>query len=445
MPQSIRERLQAQYLNRKVLIIGFSFKTGLSAAVLFERLRISYSIYDQKPAHLVKDTLENHTTNYLRNIFTGEPKKNYLNNIDLILLSPGVPRTHPLVSWSKELQIEISVDVALIYPFLQDKITIGVTGTDGKSTTVSLLEQVLGQCRKVVTCGNNGRPIFSTIDQIEVSEIVIVELSSYMLEDNKNIFSTISLITNIEVDHLDRYDSFENYRLTKHNVFDGDKGIVIINADDEHINYNQDNGDKRTIFIGKKSDYSFNEKELITPHGKWLYTDLTSNQIHNPYNLLFVIVIGDVLDVPFHLIKRGINNFKGLPHRLEFVTRKNGITVYNDSKSTTLQSVKYALLRLDISILIMGGRSKGSNYDQLQFLSKKVKQLYTYGEDGKAIRDALGWQGGFNKDFAKTVKEAWETCEKGDTLLLSPGCTSWDQFSSFEERGEFFKKIIHAF
>lgn len=425
-----------------MLIVGFSFKTGLSAAAFFEKSRISYSIYDRKNVEIIRETLAGVgcRTKHLRNIFAGEPRSVFLKNIDLILLSPGVPRTNPLISKAEKLNIKVIGDLDLIYPFLNKKKTIGVTGTDGKTTTVSLLNHLLRQKYKVVACGNNGVPVLSVIDKIESAEIIISELSSYMLEQNENIKPTISIITNISQDHLDRYLNFEEYRQTKLRILNGE-GFALINKDDNNIN---DQGVRKKIFIGKNTEYSFNEKELIAKSDSFRDEQINLKGIHNRYNLLFAIATVQVLGLPWDLIRKGVTTFKGLPHRLEFVVKKNNIEIYNDSKATTLQAVKNALLSFKSCVLIMGGQGKGIHYEELKDFKQKVKKLFAYGEEGLTIKMALGWEGEYIEKFSEAVMQAWMACESGDVLLLSPGATSLDQFSNFEERGEAFKKIIHA-
>ena len=432
----------SKFLGRRVLIVGFSLRTGLSATIFFEQLKISYSIYDQKNIEFVKKNLNGCQTDYLKDIFTGQPRDIFLKNIDAILLSPGVPRTNPLIVKANKLNIKVVGDLDLIFPLLKKKVTIGVTGTDGKTTTVNLLKHLLKQKHKVVACGNNGVPILNVMDEIEKAEIVIIEISSYMLEQNQNIIPSISIITNIDQDHLDRYSSFEKYRQTKFKILDGE-GIAMINQDDENINHQGTISPRKKIFIGKNAEYGFNEKELIIKNDTLVYKEMNLKGICNRYNMLFAIATSHVLGLSFDLIKKGITTFEGLPHRLEFVVKKNNIEVYNDSKATTLQAVKNALLSFRSCVLIMGGQGKGIHYEELKYLRKRVKKLFTYGEEGLKIKMTLGWEGEYIEKFSEVVKKAWRICEENDVLLLSPGASSFDQFSNFEERGLAFKKIIH--
>ena len=355
MPTSIYQRVHSQWKGKHALIVGFSPRTGLSAAIFFEAVQVPYSIYEQKGNEDVKKTLANHKTTYLQNIFGGEPQNAFLQGIDFILLSPGIARTHPLMAQAHKRNIEIVVDVDLLYPFLDNKKTIGVTGTDGKTTTVSLLEHLLKQYRPVVACGNNGVPILSVIDLIEAAEIIIIELSSYMLEECQHITPGVSIITNIAPDHLDRYSSFEAYRQTKLKLFNGAKGSAIVNADDSNISYS---GPRKQVTIGTSGEYSFNEREFVLGDWKLPYKAVPLKGLQNRYNILFAIAGCEQLGMPRELIKKGLTTFKGLPHRLEFVVTKKGIDVYNDSKATTLQSVQYALLSFKSCVLIMGGGGK---------------------------------------------------------------------------------------
>ena len=244
MSRNIYLNIKNKLNQKQILIIGFTYRTGLSIALLLEQLKLPYSIYDKNGTDNISDEAEAvNPKNFkcLKQVFKGEPSEHFLDNIDLIFLSPGVPRTNPLLIWAKSKNIDIWGDVDFIFPLLKDKVTIGVTGTDGKTTTVTLIEHLLSQDKNVLVCGNNGIPIFNVLDKIVKVDVIVLELSSYMLEENQNIFPTISIITNIGRDHLDRYPSFEVYKETKLKLFSGKDGTNIQNLDNHHLKYQGQN------------------------------------------------------------------------------------------------------------------------------------------------------------------------------------------------------------
>jgi UDP-N-acetylmuramoylalanine--D-glutamate ligase len=273
-----------------------------------------------------------------------------------------------------------------------------------------------------------------------------------MLENITSLKPDISVITNIAEDHLDRYESFEAYKNTKLNItkYCTEKDIFIKNLDNTHTaSFNPDNVTIRTISRKlSDADISFSNSSFNLPGGNtYSYTNCSLKGIHNIENILLSVSAAHEAGIDTEHIIHALSNFPPLPHRLEPVQANNRSHVYNDSKATTLQAVCSAIESFPQNIvLILGGRGKGLDFSCINKYKDRLKHVICYGEDGKRILDTLTDIGdkSFLTSFEEAVKKQWAVSSKEDVLLLSPGCTSWDQFTSYTARGEQYIRLIQS-
>ena len=426
------------------LILGFGV-TGLSIAKYFSKKKIEYKIFDtrNKPdidslhiSNLRPDLL--YFKNYHAEIFEG---------IDEIIISPGFDKDHPILKDIYERAIPISTDID-IFKDLCKKPIISVTGTNGKTTVVSMIEHILCSLgRKSIACGNNGVPPLD-INPDEY-DYIILELSSYQLENMTNHESYISMITNIHHDHLERHITMHHYLNIKLNIFKSCKypliNISMINNLKEY-NYRDDlityGLSKEGIVLSGVVDdkISFDNKYIE-------YNDLRfeHNGVHNLENILGVCSITSLLNIPLSDSLRAIGGFVHLPHRIELV-KHNNVNWYNDSKSTNTASTKAALEHLDKDIiLILGGALKNMDYKILsKLINEKVKLLVFIGENKDYIKKQLTIKTRVidAHSISDAVRISKDNASKKDSVLFSPASPSFDMFKNFEERGEAFKEAI---
>jgi len=386
---------------------------------------------------------------------------------DLVIRSPGIPQDHFLIKQAIKKGIPVFTEIELAYQILNRKlkkepIIVAVTGTNGKTTTVSLLGNICQNYKKTVVCGNIGQPFVKFIDNIDEETIIIIEVSSYQLEDIIEFKPYIGCILNITEDHLEHHKSMQNYISAKFNLFKNqdEKNFAVLNYDDENI--------KNSINKIKKSNIFFFSTKTFIDNGAWLdkknsevviNSNFDNSRIkiqtslfgeHNLENITAAVCCSRLLNIPIHIIEETIKNFKGVEHRLEFVDKINDIVFINDSKSTNVASTVVALKSFSQPIhLILGGRDKGAPYTPLiPFIEQKVKSILLIGEATEIIYEQLKHIKSCSiykcETLENAVKKAYEIAKPGDIVLLSPACSSFDQFKNFEHRGKIFKKLVSS-
>ena len=426
------------------LILGFGL-TGLSIAKYFSKKKIEYKIFDTRN----KPDIDNlHISNFRPDLLYF---KNYdakiFEGIDEIIISPGFDKDHPILKDICEREIPVSTDID-IFKDLCEKPIISVTGTNGKTTVVSMIEYVLCSLgRKSIACGNNGVPPLG-INPDEY-DYIILELSSYQLENMTNQESYISMITNIHHDHLERHITMHHYLNIKLNIFKScEYPLINISMMNKLKKYNY-RDDLITYGLSKEGLVlsSVVDDKIFFDNKYIKYNDLKfeHNGIHNLENILGVCSITSLLNIPLSDSLRVIGGFVHLPHRIELV-KHNNINWYNDSKSTNTASTKAALEHLDKDIiLILGGALKNMDYKILsKLINEKVKLLVFIGENKDYIKKQLTITTRVidAHSISDAVRISKDNASKKDSVLFSPASPSFDMFKNFEERGEAFKKAI---
>ena len=343
-----------------------------------------------------------------------------LDGVGLLVKSPGVPGDAPLVAEARRLDVPVWSEVELASRLLPNPI-LGVTGTNGKTTTAEWLGFILG----APVAGNVGRALSELDGEVEPDQLVVCELSSFQLEDIVEFRPRIAVLLNLEADHLDRHGSFEAYRDAKLRIFENQTGddVAVLPRGFEH--------DVRTRRLEFAADDPLPaEPSLRGPH--------------NRENAAAATAAARAAGTSDEQIARGLREFKGVPHRLELVAQRGGVTYVNDSKATNVAATLRALAAYEDAPvrLILGGSRKGEDFAPLAAaLGPNVSAVYVIGETAdelaRAIPDTI--RAG---DLATAVELAASAAQPGEVVLLSPACASYDQFRDFEERGEEFKRLV---
>ena len=361
---------------------------------------------------------------------------------DLIIKSPGIPNDISIIKKAIKKNIPIISEVEFASWF-SDSPIIGVTGTNGKTTTVYLIHNIFLKAGfKSMLGGNVGIPFSDNVYKEILSEkknrIHILELSSFQLEHIPYLSLDIACILNISRDHLDRYNSFEKYINTKLNIIKAVKpdGFIIFNNDDYLL---------KEKIINKNNMIPFSYKDVQSKIFKLDKIHLRG--IHNHSNISAALAISKIYNIDFEIFIRSIEKFQPLPHRIEYVLTLNKTKIYNDSKSTNIDSMSVAIdtFNQNIVIIVGGVDKESSNFLNIfRQYSNKITHVICYGESGESIFNQIKnhIKSSYNKNFEISVSNAISKCKGDDVLLFSPGCASYDQFENYIDRGNKFKEII---
>lgn len=447
--------------NKKILVLGLGI-TGISTIKTLYNLGAEIIISDNKSYEDLENILKELSHIPMECHFNSEDFN--FSDIDLIIKSPGIPPNSYFAKKGKDYNIEIITDLELAYRCFKRKNMITITGSNGKTTSTVLVGEIFknaGYNTHVV--GNIGTAILDRISRSEEDDVFIIEASSFQLENTVDFRPKVSLITNISEDHIDWHGSYENYINSKLKIFSNQKqeDYIVLNYDDEILRTLEGKIVPHIIWFSSRErleDGIFLDDNNIVVNCCG-YKDLTLSLdnikvkgIHNIENILGAISIALIYNIDIEIIRKTIENFNGLEHRLEFVKDIGGIKFYNDSKGTNVLSSIKAIEAIESPIiLIAGGYNKNSNYEEfVKAFDKKVKKLILIGETRELLRkEAIKYK--FNKEdivtvdsMEEAVKESYKNAIRGDNILLSPASASWDQYKNFEERGNDFKKAVFS-
>ncbi|WP_283594319.1 UDP-N-acetylmuramoyl-L-alanine--D-glutamate ligase [Paraclostridium bifermentans] len=446
--------------NKNVLLVGLA-KTGVSTIKKLNKLGANIIVNDIKPKEKLEGIIEE--IDNLDNIeyVLGKHLEN-IENIDLTIVSPGVPLDLPFIEKIKSEGIKIIGEVELAYRLSKNPTFIGITGTNGKTTTTSLVGEMFKKANKdTYIVGNIGNPVIDTVDLTNENSYLVTELSSFQLESIEDFKPKVSTIINITEDHLNRHHTMENYINAKARVFKNqDKtDFTILNYDDSIVRDLGKNSNGNVLYFSIKEEVKQgayldkNNNIVIKVDGKELVlmnkSELSLPGNHNLENAMSAILMAYVLNIDTDVIIDTLRTFKGVEHRLEFVTNKDGIMFVNDSKGTNPDSTIKAITSYEKPIvLIAGGYEKQSDFtEMIKYATKNVKALVLLGQTAEKIETTAKEHGIDNiskvEDMKAAVKKAYEIAESGDVVLLSPACASWDMYPNFEARGLDFKENIY--
>ena len=375
---------------------------------------------------------------------------------DLICISPGLPLNIPILQQAQEKGIPIVGELELASWFCQSPI-LAVTGSNGKTTTTTLTGEIVKSWYpQSIVAGNIGQPFSQLVADTVPEGIALLEVSSFQAETIVSFHPEITVFLNLTANHLDRYPDFESYARAKLNILKNmtAEDTIIYNREDDYLRRVLSGAVPRKFVFGlqphiEEGAYWEEEAVVVQLEGKKRRIALEEYQLrgpHNRYNITAAVLIGTLLNIPPEIISMEIAQFPGIEHRLETVRRWNGITFVNDSKATTVDSLKYALQSFTEKIvLIAGGKDKGGDFSQLTpLIREKVRAAVLIGQAAGRMEAAWKGQVPMHKaaDLSEAVHQAAQLAEAGDVVLLSPACSSFDMFRDYEDRGRQFTSIV---
>lgn len=422
---------------KNVLIYGYG-RSGVEVEKILLKLNINYKIIDKK--------------NYIKSSRFIKSLRGIYKNFDLVIMSPGVSIYNKDICKLKKLGIKVIGELEFGFAFCTSNL-IAVTGTNGKTSTVSLINKILSSTYQSVALGNIGTP-FSSCYNKQYDQIVC-EVSSFQLETVELFKPNIAVLLNIAEDHIDRHKTYENYILAKFNIFKNMKkdDISILNFDDFEIMKRISKIKSKIYYISKEKKvegvYLCNNNIIYNHCGKEeIIFNVTENQGINLsyiYNYMASILVAKLLDIPNEKIVDNIKNFVISPHRQQLIASINGVNYIDDSKATNVHSVVNACENYKQIILLLGGYDKKLDFIDIVNLKNKIKQIIVFG----AIRKKLykffvqhNIKVFSYKHLSQAVEKAVGIASFGDTILLSPACSSFDEFKSYVDRGNKFKDYV---
>lgn len=458
----------SKYKGKKVLVVGFGL-SGVAVTQYMTKQGAKVTVTDLKQKSELMESV-NALGDLKIEMELGRHNNKTFHTVDLIVVSPGVPLNIKPLEEAREKNIPIMSEIDLAAGALQEPV-VAVTGTNGKTTTTTLIGEMFKADEKPVFVGGNiGKPLLNyALEEGKKYEAVVAELSSFQMELTEKLVPAVAVFTNLEEDHMDRYSDFGAYVAAKKRLLKAcdRNSFVILNHDCPNISKFAEECPGKLIWFTKSNPltiggafaenfsgayYNAPNKQVVTKiNGKEETFDLAQFRLfgeHNRENLMAAICAARIMGVSAKAIQAVINTFKGVAHRLEFTRRKDGVYFFNDSKGTNVMSVQRSLAAFNSNsiILIAGGKDKNMDFVPLvPLVQSKCKILILLGEAKEKINRAIG-------DFAETylvgtfeeaVLLAYQKSRSGDIILLSPGCSSYDMFRNFEERGDYFKKLVN--
>ncbi len=444
--------------NKSVLVLGLG-ETGLSMVRWLSMQHASLRVADSRNAPPSLNQVSQYVA--AEQIFCGNFTDALFDGIELIAISPGVPLRDPAVARAVARGVKVVGDIELFAQSLPKKNRphiLAITGSNGKTTVTSMMEHLCKAAGKdAVAAGNISPAVLDVVLERGVNqpEVWVLELSSFQLETTRSLKADAATVLNISEDHLDRYPSMDEYSAAKANILDG-CGVQVLNRDDAR-SMSMAHPERKTITFGLNVpaneedfgvDYDGDEIWLMQGTQRLLKaSELQIFGLHNIANALAALALARAINFPMHTLLAALRSFKGLPHRVERVAVIDDVTYYDDSKGTNVGATVAALEGLGYkSVLIAGGEGKGQDFTPLkQAVMKNARAVVLIGRDATLIAAALGGSGVFvvyAKDMEAAVRQATHLAEKGDAVLLSPACASFDMFRNYEHRAEVFVQAV---
>jgi UDP-N-acetylmuramoylalanine--D-glutamate ligase len=438
---------------KKVMVLGLA-RTGQSTARFLAQEGAIVLVSDLRPAADLDPEL-NALAGLPIAYHLGGEDLNWLEGVDMVVPSPGVPMNNLLLQAAGRRGIEIISEIELAFRSLSLPL-IAITGTNGKSTTTTLIGEILkANGTKTFVGGNLGMPLIGCGP--DDWDWGVVEVSSFQLEWIKWFRPRIAVLLNISEDHLDRYPDLAAYANAKQRIFaaQNEKDTAILNRDDSRVWSMRQQLRSQVVSIGfsEVRNGVFAEPDAIVwrdgqVEERFSLTAVKIKGVHNVENMMAAIAATKAVGVGYAVIQKTLESFPGLEHRLEFVREKDGVRYFNDSKGTNVGAVEKSLASFsEPVILIAGGVDKGGDYGPLQkCIRQRVRRLVLFGAAKDIIAQALGHltEAVIVQDLPAAVADAAAHAQSGDVVLLSPACSSFDMFRNYAERGKAFKSLVHA-
>lgn len=442
-----------KFQHKKVLVLGLA-KSGASAASLLHKLGAFVTVNDKKPLQenpQAQDLLEQGIK-----VITGSHPIELLDEgYEYIVKNPGIPYSNPLVRGALERGIPVLTEIELAY-LISEAPIIGITGTNGKTTTTTLIFEMLEKDgKRPLIAGNIGKVASKVAQKATEENIVVMELSSFQLMGIETFRPHISIITNLYEAHLDYHGTKEEYAKAKANITRNqtEDDYLIINGDqDELIELTKFSKAKKVLFSTKRviEDGAYIQDGIVYFRGEKLIDteEIALPGSHNLENILAAVAAVKLAGGGNEAIRNVLKVFAGVKHRTQYVGEVNGRKFYNDSKATNTLATKAALSAFQSPIILLaGGLDRGNGFDDLIPYLKNVKAVITFGQTAEKISETARKAGiktiVHAENVSDAVPKAYQLSEKGDIILLSPACASWDQYKTFEQRGDIFIEAVH--
>ena len=443
---------------QKVLVVG-SGKSGIGAARLLGKAGALPVLFDSNEKLDMTELREKTGDVPGLEIVLGELDEEKKKEIGIFVISPGVPIDAPMLEEYRSKNIPIWGEIELAYAFAQGNV-IAITGTNGKTTTTTLVGQIMkAYFDSVYVVGNIGNPYTDIALQTKPETVTVAEISSFQLETVHTFHPRVSAILNITPDHLNRHHTMECYVATKEKVAQNQtaEDTCVLNYEDAYTREFGNRCPAKVIFFSSRRKleegvYLDGEEIVLSEGGKELRLmnihDMNLVGMCNVENVMAAIAISRAMNVPMEMILNTIREFKAVEHRIEFVATKNGVDYYNDSKGTNPDAAIQGIRAMSKpTVLIGGGYDKQSEYDEwIEAFEGKVKAFVLIGQTREKIAECARKHGISNIILADTFEEAFAICVKqaqpGDAVLLSPACASWGMFPNYEVRGKMFKELV---
>jgi UDP-N-acetylmuramoylalanine--D-glutamate ligase len=443
--------------NKRVLVVGLG-KSGVASALFLQARGARVTVSDAKPQDQLGEEIPVLLDHGIA-VETGGHGERTFRGQDLIVVSPGVPvDSAPLVQ-ARALDEPVIGEIELASRFLPNNI-VAITGSNGKTTTTTLAgEIVVAGGFPAVVGGNIGTPAVSLVERAKAETVVVLEVSSFQLETIQTFRPKIAVVLNVTPDHLDRHHTFAAYTDAKARIFENQQAedFAVLNADDstcvglagrtraqvfwfsrkDEVKQGAFVCDGRVLFRGEEG-----QCEIM------LVSEIPLKGAHNVENTLAAVCVGMLTGCEAGRIRKAVQDFKAVEHRLEYVATIRGVEYYNDSKATNVDATIKALESFPANIhLILGGKDKGSDYTLLNdLLRRRVKRVYTIGAAAEKIESQIKPAAKIDHSgtLEAALKAAAAAAEAGDSVLLAPACASFDQFQNYEHRGRVFKEVVGA-
>ena len=444
---------------KRVLVFG-SGKSGIGAADLLGQVGACPLIYDGN-AEIDKEAVL-HKTEHVKEmeIYAGELPGEVQKSLDLVVLSPGVPTDLPLVKSFYEQGLPVWGEVELAYRIGKGRV-LAITGTNGKTTTTALLGKIMSDAEdSVFVVGNIGTPYTSKALEMKENSTTVAEISSFQLETIEKFAPEVSAILNITEDHLNRHHTMEEYIRVKELIVKNQtrENYCILNYEDEVLREFGKHIVPKTVYFSSarklEEGIYLDGDQIILKTEKEEISVVRTGELkllgtHNFENVMAAVAMAYYAGVPMESIRRSICEFTAVEHRIEYVTEKNGVVYYNDSKGTNPDAAIKGIQAMDRpTLLIGGGYDKQSEYTEwINSFDGKVRCLVLIGQTREKIQEAAKACGFTDTILADSLEEAVKICaakaKPGDAVLLSPACASWGQFDNYEQRGDKFKEYVN--
>jgi UDP-N-acetylmuramoylalanine--D-glutamate ligase len=443
--------------DKRVLVVGLG-KSGVASALFLKDRGARVTVSDTKTSDQLRDEIPILLDHGIA-VETGGHGERTFRGQDLIVVSPGVPVDAPPLVQARSLGEAVIGEIELAAQNLSGPI-VAITGSNGKTTTTTLAGEILAAAGLPVAVGGNiGTPAISLVAESRQNTVIVLEVSSFQLETIRTFRPKVAVILNITPDHLDRHRTFQTYVDAKARIFENQQAgdFAVLNEDDPTCRTLGERTQAQVFWFSRKREV---QKGAWVHDGKILFRDAHHQReimlvseiplkgAHNVENVLAGVCAGALMGSEPAKIRKAIQDFKAVEHRLEYVATIDGVDYFNDSKATNVDATIKALESFPKNIhLILGGKDKGSDYTVLNdLLRKRVKRVYTIGAAAEKIESHI--KGAAEIVHAETldnaIRRAAAVAQSGDIVLLAPACASFDQFQSYNHRGRVFKEVVHS-